>query len=214
MQPIKRIIAVGTIAWLGAAFASAQTRFDVLGNDVVNGLNGMTVYTIRDNRTAQCFTLFVTESERGAMPLPLAIPPPEPTAEQLHKIDAAQALRDAQAERDRRIRELQSRSTFWVNDYAIARGEIDLEYERAVGDVLPSLHPSASVAPGWPTTSRPELDAAVNRAISEGDSASAAIARAPLDDRLRALLERADATRVPRVAVTGPSPCGQNHGRQ
>src|SRR5262245_21037887 len=190
LRLIKCTITVATaIAGLGmAATAIAQARFDVLGRDVVSGLDGTTVYTIRDNRSAQCYTLFVTDGGAGT-PLPLAVPPPEPTAEQLHMIDRAQALRELQAERDRRIRELQNRSTFWVNDYAIARGEIDQEYEQAVGEVLPQLWPPASVAPGWPTTSRPELDAAVNRAITEGEVASAAIARAPLDDRLSAIIE-------------------------
>ena len=215
MPRTKHAIAVGTIAWLAiAAAAPAQSRFDVLGNDAVNGLNGMTVYTVRDNRTAQCFTLFVTEGDRGATSLPLAIPPPEPTPEQLHKIDAAHALRDIQAEHNRQILALRSRTLFWVNDYVYDRERIDQEYERAVSTLLPGLYPSASVAPGWPTTSRQEMDAAVNRAITEGDAVAAALARAPLDDRLRALLERTDAARVPRVAVTGPSPCGQYHGRQ
>ncbi len=207
------ITAATTIAALVmAAAAAAQARFDVLGRDVVSGLNGMTVYTIRDNRSAECYTLFVTDGG-AATPLPLLVPPPEPTPEQLHSIDRAQALRELQAERDRRIRELQNRSTFWVSDYAIARGEIDQEYEHAVGEILPQLWPPASVAPDWPTTSRPELDAAVNRAITEGAVASAAIARAPLDDRLSAIIEGA-AARAQRVAVSGPSPCGAAHGRQ
>jgi hypothetical protein len=203
-----------TIAGLGvgAVAVIAQARFDVLGRDVVSGLNGMTVYTIRDNRLAQCYTLFVTDGGAGT-PLPIAVPPPEPTREQLERIDTAQALRDLQAERDRRIRDLHNRPTFWVSDYAVARGEIDLDYEQAVNALLPQLWPPASVAPDWPTTSRPELDAAVNRAITEGEVAAAAIARAPLDDRLSALIEGA-AARAQRVAVSGPSPCGAAHGRQ
>src|SRR5262245_17278743 len=134
------------------AATAAQTRFDVLGSDVVKGLNGMTVYTVRDNRTAQCFTLFVTDGERGATPLPLAIPPPEPTPEQLDKIDVAQTLRDARAERDRQIFALRSRTTFWVNDYGFERERIDQDYAQAVREVLPGLHPLATIAPGWPTS--------------------------------------------------------------
>jgi hypothetical protein len=209
------IIAATTIAGLGmAAAATAQARFDVLGGDVVQGLNGMTVYTIRDNRMAQCFTLFVTDGERGATPLPLAIPPPEPTPEQLAKIDTAQTLRDARAERDRQILALRSRTTFWVNDYAFDQMRIDQDYEQAVSEVLPGLYPSMAAAPGWPTTSRLEMDAMVSRAITEGEAVAVSLSRAPLEDRLRAFLERADAARAPRVAVSGPSPCGQNHGRQ
>jgi hypothetical protein len=209
------ILAATTIAGLGmAAAATAQARFEVLGGDVVQGLNGMTVYTIRDNRMAQCFTLFVTDGERGATPLPLAIPPPEPTPEQLAKIDTAQTLRDARAERDRQILALRSRTTFWVNDYGFERERIDQEYAEAVREVLPGLHPWATIAPGWPTSSPQETDAAVSRAITEGDVVAASLSRAPLEDRLSAFLERADVARAPRVAVSGPSPCGQNHGRQ
>lgn len=215
MQPIERIITVATIAWLGTVAAtSAQTRFDVLGSDVVQGLNGMTVYTIRDNRMAQCFTLFVTDGERGATPLPLAIPPPEPTPEELDKIDTAQTLRNARAERDRQILALRSQTTFWVSDYGFERERIDQEYAQAVREVLPGLHPFATIAPGWPTSSPLEMDAAVSRAITEGDVVAASLSRAPLEDRLSAFLERADVARAPRVAVSGPSPCGQYHGRQ
>jgi len=188
---------------------AAQVRFDVLANDAVTGINGLTVYTIRDNSAARCYTLFVVDGDKAATPA--GVPPPPSssmTEDQAERVRTAEALRALKSERDRHIIELRDRmSTMWTIDYTVARERIEDEYERQVGTILPGLYPLNPIAPGFRATSREELDGAVSRAIAEGDTVSASIARAPLERWLAALLERADAAPASRVAVSGPSPC-------
>ena len=198
------------VCWICASDATAQQlRFDVVASDAVTGVHGLKVYTIRDNREARCYTLFVVDGDEGAAPA--GVPPPlvpSMTHDEAGRVRTADALRDVKAERDRHIIELRARmSRMWTIDYTLARERIEDEYERRVGTILPDLYPPNQVAPGFRTTSRAELDGAVSRAIAEGDTVLASIARAPLEQRLATLLERADAARATRVAVAGPSPC-------
>ena len=200
-------VALG-VCWICVSHATAgQVRFDVVATDAVSGVNGLTVYTIRDNRAARCYTLFVVDGDKSATPagVPLV---PSMTDEEAEKVRTADGLRALKVERDRRILQLRARAgTMWTIDYTVERERIEEEYEHRVGALLPDLYPPSQVAPGFRTMSREERDGAVTRAIAEGDTVIAAIARAPLEERLATLLERADPARAARVAVSGPSPC-------
>ena len=208
---LRELAILGSVMVLvaGAGAAAAQARFDLLASDGVGGINGLTAYTIRDNRTASCYTVFVLDGEKGAgSNAARPSPPPALNPEQLRAVQRADTLREARAERDRQVVELRTRSnTLWTIDYEMARERIEQDYERSVGAVLPELYPSAQVAPGLRTTSREALDAAVGRALAEGDAAAAALAPPPVDQRLLALLERIDTTRTSRLAVSSPVRC-------
>src|SRR4051812_46133772 len=53
---VTGFVIVGVLCGVAAA---AQTRFDLLARDSVAGINGLTAYTVRDNQTASCYTVFV-----------------------------------------------------------------------------------------------------------------------------------------------------------
>ncbi len=193
----------------GAGTAAAQARFDLLASDGVGGISGLTAYTVRDNRTASCYTVFVLDGEKRAeLNAARPSPPPPLNPEQQRAVERADALRDARAERDRQVVDLRARSyTMWTIDYDMAREQIEQDYERTVAAVLPEVYPSAQVAPDLRTTSREALDAAVGRALAEGAAATAALEPPPADQRLLALLERIDTTRTSRLAVSSPVRC-------
>jgi hypothetical protein len=191
-----------------ASSATAQARFDVVTGDKVGGVSGLDVYTIRDKQTATCYTLFVLDAARGGdSRLPALPPAPELSSDQLDKVRLAETLRDLQAERDRELSDLQARTNnLWVFDYEINRAQIEQDYENAVIHLLPGLYPSAQVAPGLPTSSRGEVDAAVSRAMAEGDAITS---RSAVDERLLTLLEHFAASQglAPVTSVSGPVPC-------
>jgi hypothetical protein len=189
--------------------AVAQTRFDVLASDTVGAINGLTAYTVRDNQTASCYTVFVLDAEKIAQ-ANAARPSPSSSLndDQLRRVRTAQALRDLQDERDRQVMDLRGRRfTLWTIDYDMAREHIEQEYERGVGALLPEVYPAAQVAPGLRTTSREALDAAVGRAIAEGDAITAGLAGSSADQRVLALLERIEAARLSRLAVSSAVGC-------
>ena len=103
--------------------AAAQSRFELLGQDAVAAVTGLTVYTIRDRATAGCYMLFALDPAQSTVPG--AAEPAiteEPTAEQLESVHVAQLLKDAIAERNRRIVDLQSHSTtMWTVQYETLR---------------------------------------------------------------------------------------------
>jgi hypothetical protein len=186
--------------------AAAQSRFELLGQDPVAAVTGLTVYTIRDRVTAGCYTLFALDPARSApSPAETAITE-EPTAEQLESVRVAQLLKDAIAERNRRIVDLQSRSaTMWTGQYENLRQEIDSDYEETVRSLLPGLHPRAQVAPGWPTSTPDEVAAAVRTAIAEGDSVMNTAAR---ESRVEAWMQRLlNGVASTRLAAAGPFAC-------
>jgi hypothetical protein len=186
--------------------AAAQSRFELLGQDPVAAVTGLTVYTIRDRVTAGCYTLFALDPARSApSPAETAITE-EPTAEQLESVRVAQLLKDAIAERNRRIVDLQSRSAImWTGQYENLRQEIDSDYEETVRSLLPGLHPRAQVAPGWPTSTPDEVAAAVRTAIAEGDSVMNTAAR---ESRVEAWMQRLlNGVASTRLAAAGPFAC-------
>ena len=187
--------------------AAAQSRFELLGQDAVAAVTGLTVYTIRDRATAGCYMLFALDPAQSTVPG--AAEPAiteEPTAEQLESVHVAQLLKDAIAERNRRIVDLQSHSaTMWTVQYETLRQQIDSDYEETVRSLLPGLHPRAQVAPGWPTSTPDEVAAAVRTAIAEGDSVINTAAR---ESRVDALMQRLLKGVAPtRLAAAGPFAC-------
>src|SRR5262245_15201701 len=134
--------------------AAPQSRFELLGQEPVAAVAGLNVYTIRDSVTAGCYTLFVLDSDQSPRPSPAEAAVTEVlTPEQLESVRVADQLRDAIAVRNRSIEDLRSRSTsMWVNQYETQRLQIDSDYEQTVRSLLPGLHPSATVSPGWPTS--------------------------------------------------------------
>ena len=189
--------------------AAAQARFDLLASDTVGGIKGLTAYTVRDNQTASCYTVFVLDAETGAG-ANAAMPSPSPplNADQIRAVETAQTLRELRAERDRQMMDLRGRTfTMWTIDYDMAREHIEQEYERSVGAVLPDVYPSAQVAPDLRTTSRDALDSAVRRAIAEGDAITAALIGSSADQRVLTLLERIEAARQSRLAVSSAVRC-------
>jgi hypothetical protein len=212
------------LAWsIGArSDAAAQGRFELLGQEPVAAVNGLTVYTIRDGVTASCYTLFVLDTAQ--------VPPPSRaetevtevlTPEQLERVRVAQQLRDAIAARNRSIEDLRSRSSsMWLVQYENLRLQIDSDYERTVRSLLPGLYPSATLAPswptstlayssgtlapGWPTSSPEEVAAAVRTAIAEGDSVVNTARQSEVDAQMQRLLKGAASN---RLAAVGPLTC-------
>ena len=74
----------------------------------VAAVTGLTVFTIRDRVTAGCYTLFALDPAQSAPGPAAAAITEEPTAEQLESVRVAQLLKDAIAERNRRIVDLQT----------------------------------------------------------------------------------------------------------
>jgi len=197
------------LVWsLGArSGAAAQSRFELLGQDAVAAVTGLTVYTIRDRATAGCYMLFALDPAQSTAPG--AAEPTiteEPTAEQLESVHVAQLLKDAIAERNRRIVDLQRNSTtMWTVQYETLRQQIDSDYEETVRSLLPGLHPRAQVAPGWPTSTPDEVAAAVRAAIADGDSIVNTAAR---ESRVEAWMQRLlNGVASTRLAAAGPLAC-------
>jgi hypothetical protein len=186
---------------------SAQVRFELVSADAIPATKGITVYTIRDNRIAACYSLFVIDSPVAPPSLPIEEATPPPPAAPLEQARVAQALKDATAIRDRQVGELQQRPLMWSINYGAERERIQAEYERAVRQVLPGLYPSAQIAPGWPTSTPEELNAAVRQAIADADAARNATARSATEARIETLLQRATASS--RATVRGPVACVQ-----
>ena len=197
------------LAWsIGARNdAVAQSRFELLGREPVEAVTGLTIYTIRDGVTAGCYTLFVLDSDQLLPPSPAGTSITDVlTPEQLDRVRVADQLRDAIAERNRSIEDLRSRSgsTMWLGQYENLRLQIDSDYEQAVRSLLPGLHPSSTLAPGWPTSSPDEVAAAVRTAIADGDSALNAARQSEVDALMQRLLKGAASN---RLAAAGPFTC-------
>jgi hypothetical protein len=190
--------------------AAAQGRFELISGDAVAAVQGLGVYTVRDNRTAVCYTLFVlgafdADSSRDA-PQGAAL-----TSADVDKIRLADVLRNAQAIRDQKVAALRSSSVIgWTAaQYAFARAEIDDEYERTVRALLPGLHPANPIMPAMRTTSTDELNVAVRQAIADADAVITAQSRSASDDRTVRLLNQM--SQSPRLAVAGPAPLRPVH---
>jgi hypothetical protein len=187
--------------------AAPQRRFELVGQEPVAAVTGLTVYTIRDSVTAGCYTLFVLDGDQSPPPSPAETAVTEVlTPEQLERVRVAEQLRDAIAERNRSIEDLRSRSgsTMWLGQYENLRLQIDSDYEQTVRSLLPGLHPSSTLAPGWPTSSPDEVAAAVRTAIADGESALNAAHQSGVDAMMQRLIKGAASN---RLAAAGPFTC-------
>jgi len=186
--------------------AAAQSRFQLLGQEPVAAVAGLTVYTIRDSVTAGCYTLFVLDPDQPPRPSPAEPAVTEVlTPEQLETVRVAELLRDAIAVHNRSIVDLRSRSTsMWVGQYETLRQQIDSDYEQTVRSLLPGLYPSATLSPGWPTSSPDEVTAAVRTAIADGDSVVNTARQSEVDAQMQRLLKGAASN---RLAAAGPLAC-------
>ena len=190
--------------------AAAQGRFELIGGDTIAAVQGLTVYTVRDRRTAVCYTLFVLGPPDGGSS-GYTVQEPVLTAEDLGKIRVAETLKQAAALRDRKIAALQSRTgTEWVAQNQAEHERIDDEYASVVRSVLPGVYPPGRLSPAWRTTTPDALDEAVRRAIADADALTAAAARSTLDDQV---LQRLNwITQSARLAVAGPVTCAPATG--
>jgi len=184
--------------------AVAQGRFELVGGDAIAAMQGLSVYTIRDNRTAVCYTLFVLGAldagswSNGGQE-------PALTAGDLDKIRVAEMLKQAAAIRDRKIADLTKALGGTAAQHDASRETIDDEYETAIRIVLPQLYPSARNRPEWRSTPPAALNDAVRQAIADADAVAAAAARLTVDGEVLHLLDQM--TRSPRLAVAGPLAC-------
>jgi hypothetical protein len=188
-----------------SSVAAAQRRFELLGGDAIAAVQGLIVYTVRDTRTAACYTLFVL----GPLDAPSAWntgPLPVLTAEDLGKIRVAETLKEAAALRDRKIAALRSRNApEWAAESEAARQRIEDEYASVVLSVLPGVYPPGRLSPAWRTTTPDALDDAVRRAIADADALAAASTRSTFDDQVLQRLNRM--TQSASLAVAGPVAC-------
>lgn len=212
---VSRITTAGlTVLCAGAIGASllaaAQGRFELLGGDAIAAVQGLSVYTVRDNRMTVCYTLFVlgpldAPSARNRDQLPVL------TAEDLGKIRVAETLKQAAALRDRKIAALLSRpGAEWAAESEAARVRIEDEYASVVRSVLPDVYPPGRLSPAWRTTTLDALDEAVRRALADADAVTAAAARSTVDDQVVQRLNRI--TQSASLAVAGPAACGRPTG--
>ena len=149
----------------------------MLEGDSIAAVQGLNVYTVRDRRTAVCYTLFVLGPVNGAWSNN-SVPQPALTSEELGKIHVAQTLKEAARLRDQKIAALRSRpSAGWPGQNEAEEERIQDEYASVVRSVLPDVYPPGRLAPAWRSTTPDELDDAVRRAIADGDAVIAAMTR-------------------------------------
>lgn len=213
---VARLKAAGFTALCACAIgtttgAAAQGRFELLAGDTIAAVQGLTVYTVRDKRTAVCYTLFVLGPLDAASSSNTA-QEPVLTAEDLGKIRVAETLKQAAALRDQKIAALRSRiGTEWAAQNQAEHERIADEYASVVRSVLPGVvYPPGRLSPAWRTTTADALDEAVRRAIADADALTAAAARSTLDDQV---LQRLNwVTQSARLAVAGPVTCASATG--
>jgi len=212
---VSRLKAAGFTALCACAIGTstgnaAQARFELLSGDAVQAIQGLSVYTVRDSRTAVCYTLFVlgpldAPSARNTVQLPVL------AAEDLEKIRVAETLKQAAALRDRKIAALRSRTgTEWAAQNEAEHERIEDEYASVVRSVLPGVYPTGRLSPAWRTTTLDALDQAVRRALADADAVTTAAARSTVDDQVLQVLDRM--TQSARLAVAGPVACAPATG--
>ena len=212
---ITRVTAAGLWALCACALAAssvaaAQGRFELVGGDAVAAFQGLIVYTIRDNRTAVCYTLFVL-GPFDAASSSTTVQGPLLTAEDLGKIRVAETLKQAAALRDRKIAALRSRTgAEWAAENEAERERVEDEYASVVRSVLPGVYPPGRLSPAWRTTTPDALDEAVRLAIADADAVTAAAARSTFDDQVVQRLNRI--TQSASLAVAGPVTCARPTG--
>jgi hypothetical protein len=208
------VVAFCVLLIVGAPYGRAQARFEVSSRESIGAVPGLTVYTLRDTQLGVCFVLFILQPS-GASPLDQLLtqqPLPEPSAEQVEKSRVAQILREAAAARDREVEALRRRAdTLWTVQYELEFARIQDEYERVVRSVLPGLYPTEQIAAGQRTSGWDDVNAAVWRALAEGDAATAAADRTGAARQLSGTLS--GLRDIQRLAAVGPMACSGGANR-
>lgn len=212
---VSRLKAAGFTALCACAIGTstgtaAQARFELLGGDAIQAIQGLSVYTVRDSRTAVCYTLFVLAPLDAASSSSTA-QQPALTTEDLNKIRVAEALKEAAAVRDRKIATLRSQTnTQWVAQQEAEHERIEDEYESVVRSLLVGVYPTGRLSPAWRSTTPDALNEAVRQAIADAEAVTAATTRSTRDDQLLQRLNRM--TQSARLAVAGPIACAPATG--
>lgn len=203
------ILAAGVLVLSVTAPVPAQARFDVLAQQAVSEVSGLRIVTIRDTQSAECYTLFIIESQA-----------PEPAVETSAPAEeAAQAsirrIQDAAARRERQLAELQptgagqlkhaSDFPSVIRPAETARLKIEEDFERTLREELPGGPPWASLEPGVKTGGPVDLGNDLRRAMLDTDPASPMKALEGHLARLDALLTHL--IQEPRLAASGPVRC-------
>jgi hypothetical protein len=193
---------------------SAQSRFEALKQDTIPEVAGLRVITVRDTLLNSCYTVFMMDP---AAPADVgALLPPIDDARQ----ESIQRLRDAGARHDRQVGELQTQFENktgltpemaripglavaknvslgdYLARYEVARMRVDGEYESVLRAEIPSSFPAASATPGMRTGAWEDAAEATRRAVANPDPGTM---KTFTDLRL---------SEGPRLAATGPVPCG------
>lgn len=200
MRPACIVAACVAALWASETTLSAQTRFEILGQDTMTNVSGLRIVTIRDNQLSACYTLFVMQS--SVAPAEEAVAAPTPADEAIRQ--SVQRIREAADKRDRQVAELMS-TTSTPGQFETARVKIEEEYERALMAELPGSHPWASALPGVKSGAPEDSASAIRRAMLDPDPTSSMKAMADRLARLEDLLTRL--IEEPRLAVSGPVAC-------
>ncbi len=155
--------------------AVAQSRFEVLGADSVAAIEGLNVYTIRDNQMASCYTVFVIHPA-DAPPTSLAVQQPAspPTPAQLERSHVAQTLKDAIATRERKEDGVCAAGGVRTADVpSVLRASCPLIAIRATGFVIDDLHDSDEAVRIFDVDALPERRARRTGLIQLGSSGGA-----------------------------------------
>lgn len=193
--------AVIGLVLLEATPATAQGRFQVIGEDLLLGDQGLRVLTVRDAHSSNCYALFMAE--------PTAVEALEPsTPVSTSANDAVEAsvrrLREAAATRDRELTALRATPGISQAQLETGRLKIDADFEKALLAEVPGARPWASTTAGGKSGGQEETAEAIRRALLDPDPASARTLGNQFA-RIEALLTRL--IEQPRLAVGGPFAC-------
>lgn len=205
MRP-RRVVASFTSALLlWTTGLAAQDRFRVLEQNVIAGVSGLRIVTVRDNQLAQCYTLFIMEPPAAFDIVPAPAPADDVADE------SVQRIREAAARRDRQLADLKAkaeRSGFWdpfvVARYETDRRKIEGEYDQVLQAEIPGRYPWATYFPGMRNGGWEDAAGAMRRAIVDPDPASTETTADQftlLEESLARVLE------APQVAASGPVSC-------
>lgn len=208
---------------LSASSLSAQNRFEVLKQDMIPGVGGLRIITVRDMVLDACYTLFMTEP-----PATADVPPPQIDEARQQSI---QRLRDAAAWHDEQVgalrNQFESRTGLtpemaripglavarnvsladYLVRYEVERMRVDGIYQSALRAEIPGSLPPASATPGMKTGAWEDLAEATRRAVTNPDPTPLQTLSDPggLNSQVASLVQQL--SDAPRLSATGPVPC-------
>jgi hypothetical protein len=209
---------------LTPSLLSAQNRFEALKQDMIPGVAGLRVITVRDTVLDACYTLFVTEP--ASAPVYAQAPPIDSEQQQ-----AIQRLRDAAALHDEQVSQLKAQfanrtgltpeearipglavaRNISLADYLVRyeaeRMRVDGLFQSTLRAEIPGSLPPTSATPGMRTGAWEDLAEATRRAITNADPAPMQTLADPggFNSQLASWFQQLSNT--PRMSATGPVPC-------